>query len=124
MGGDGLTEAAAATALPAAAQPSPARPRGRWGLGGQDVRAKAGGRWEGELKAQRPFTTTGRGLTGPAGAVPAAATTPQLMGMGGGGTAGLGVLLHLCCKQRAQCTWKLGLEGEEEATFTWEKIWE
>lgn len=65
-------------------QPSPARPRGRWGLGGQDVRAKAGGRWEGELKAQRPFTTTGRGLTAPAGAVLAAATTPQLLGIAGG----------------------------------------
>lgn len=125
MGGMDLRKLPLPPPPPYPLQPSPARPRGRWGLGGQDVRAKAGGRWEGELKAQRPFTTTGRGLTAPAGAVLAAATTPQLLGMGGGGgTAGLGVLLRLCCKQRAQCTWKLGLEGEEEATFTWEKIWE
>lgn len=56
-GGDGLTEAAAATALPASAQPGPAQPgsvqpRGRWSFGGQDVRAKSGGQWEGELKEQ------------------------------------------------------------------------
>lgn len=84
MGGMDLRKLPLPPPPPYPLQPSPARPRGRWGLGGQDVRAKAGGRWEGELKAQRPFTTTGRGLTAPAGAVLAAATTPQLLGIGGG----------------------------------------
>lgn len=56
-GGDGLTEAAAATALPASAQPGPAQPgsaqpHGRWSFGGQGVRAKPAGQWEGELKEQ------------------------------------------------------------------------
>lgn len=73
---------------PCPLQPSPARlssvrPRGRWGFGGQDVRAKPGGRWEGELKAQRPLTATGKGFTGAAGAVLSAVILPQLPGMEG-----------------------------------------
>jgi len=86
--GDGLTEAPVAAALPASARPGWARPRGRWGFGGQDVRAEPGGRWEEELKAQRPRAAAGEGLAGAAGAVLAAASLSQLLGMEGQRRAG------------------------------------